>query len=215
MERVRVALVDDHQIVLVGLQKLLEEEYEIVCAARTFKEALEKIPSSKAELVLVDVHIPGGNGIDLLRELKVRMPYTLFVVLTVEEDEEIIFRAIQEGARGYILKHSPPEMLLKSLQACLQGEVLWGEEVYQKLVGKMKKGIPFGEAEQGFTRLSRLLSPREVEIVRLVLAGKGNREIAEELCISESTVKNHLSRIFQKLGIRDRMELALLVTRSK
>lgn len=213
MSKVKVALVDDHQIVLAGLKKLLEDEYEVVCTASSFREALDTIPSSGAELVLIDVHLPGKDGIELLRALREKMPSGLFVMLTVEENEETIFRAIREGARGYILKHNPPEVLLKSLQACLSGEVLWGEEIYLKLVEKLKREVPLEITQKGLSPLAHLLSGRELEIVELVIQGMGNREIAERLFISENTVKNHLSRIFQKLGVKDRVELALLVTR--
>ncbi|MGC8777842.1 MAG: response regulator [Candidatus Caldatribacteriaceae bacterium] len=213
MSKVKVALVDDHQIVLAGLKKLLEDEYEVVCMAKNFREALENIPSSGAELVLIDVHLPGKDGVELLRALREKMPSALFVMLTVEEDEEIIFRAIREGARGYILKHNPPEVLLKSLRACLNGEVLWGEEIYLKVMGKLKKGIPLEAEKLDLSPLAHLLSGREFEIVQLVVQGMGNREIAEKLFISENTVKNHLSRIFQKLGIKDRVELALLAAK--
>ncbi|NSW75850.1 MAG: response regulator transcription factor [Candidatus Atribacteria bacterium] len=213
MSKVKVALVDDHQIVLAGLKKLLEDEYEVVCTARNFREALENIPSSGAELVLIDVHLPGKSGVELLQALKEKMPSALFIMLTVEEDEEIIFRAIREGARGYILKHNPPEVLLKSLKACMNGEVLWGEEIYLKVMGKLRRGVPFEVDKADLSALADLLSGREFEIVQLVIQGLGNREIAEKLFISENTVKNHLSRIFQKLGVKDRVELALLVTK--
>lgn len=213
MSKVKVALVDDHQIVLAGLKKLLEDEYEVVCTARNFREALENIPSSGAELVLIDVHLPGKSGVELLQALKEKMPSALFIMLTVEEDEEIIFRAIREGARGYILKHNPPEVLLKSLRACMNGEVLWGEEIYLKVMGKLRRGVPFEVDKADLSSLADLLSGREFEIVQLVIQGLGNREIAEKLFISENTVKNHLSRIFQKLGVKDRVELALLVTK--
>jgi DNA-binding NarL/FixJ family response regulator len=213
MSKVKVALVDDHQIVLAGLKKLLEEEYEVVCTAGSFKEALENIPPSGAELVLLDVHLPGKDGIELLRALREKMPSALFVMLTVEEDEEIIFRAIREGARGYILKHNPPETLLKSLKACLNGEVLWGEEIYLKVMGRLKRGVSFEVEKADLSALAHLLSEREFEIAQLVVQGMGNREIAEKLFISENTVKNHLSRIFQKVGIKDRVELALLVAK--
>ncbi|MGQ9472695.1 MAG: response regulator [Candidatus Caldatribacteriaceae bacterium] len=213
MSKVKIALVDDHQIVLAGLKKLLEEEYEVVCTARNFVEALEKVPSSKAELVLIDVHLPGKDGLEVLRSLREKMPSTLFVMLTVEEDGEIIFQAIREGARGYILKHNPPEVLLKSLRSCLSGEILWGEEIYLKVVEKVRKNFPFEVGKKWVTTFSSLLSPREVEIAQLVLQGMSNKEIAEKLFISESTVKNHLSRIFQKLGVKDRVELALNVAK--
>lgn len=213
MPKVKVALIDDHQIVLAGLKKLLEEEYEVVCTARSFEEALEKVPSSKAELVLIDVHLPDKDGLEVLRSLRNKMPSALFVMLTVEEDEEVIFQAIREGARGYILKHNSSEVLLKSLRACLNGEILWGEEIYLKVVEKMRKDLPFETGKNWITIFSSLLSPRELEIAQLVLQGMSNKEIAKKLFISESTVKNHLSRIFQKLGVKDRVELALNIAK--
>lgn len=207
MKKTRIALVDDHEIVLAGLEKLLNEGgYEVVAKARSFQEALKVLPPSCANIVLLDFHIPGGNGLLLLRELKMRMPQATFLMLTVEEDEEIILRAIQEGARGYIVKHSPPERLLESLKACARGEVLLGEEVYVKVFEYLRREriLPPDILS------SSTLSVREREVAELVVAGKSNKEIASILGISESTVKNHITSILKKLGVQDRMELVLL-----
>lgn len=212
MKRTRVALVDDHEIVLAGLEKLLEEGgYEVVAKARNFQEALRVIPRSFADIVLLDFYIPGGNGLSLLRELKKQMPQAIFLMLTVEEDEEIILRAIQEGARGYVIKHSPPERLLESLKACTRGEVLLGEEVYIKIFEHLRR-------ERVLTPeilSSSALSVREQEIVELMVSGKSNKEIAAILGISENTVKNHVTSILKKLGVQDRMELVLLWMQKK
>ncbi len=207
MRKTRVALVDDHEIVLAGLEKLLNEGgYEVVAKARSFQEALKVLPPSCADIVLLDFHIPGGNGLLLLRELKMRMPQAAFLMLTVEEDEEIILRAIQEGARGYIVKHSPPERLLESLKACARGEVLLGEEVYVKVFEHLRRERIFPPDMLS----SPTLSVREREVAELVIVGKSNKEIASILGISENTVKNHITSILKKLGVQDRMELVLL-----
>lgn len=212
MERTRIALVDDHEVVLMGLKKLLEEEgYGVIATARSFHEALKEIPPSCADIVLLDFHIPGGNGLLLLRELRGKMPQTAFIMLTVEEDEDVIFRAIQEGARGYILKHSPPEQLLESIRACVRGEVLLSEEVYLRILARLRReqALPLDILS------SAPLTIREREVADLMVAGKSNREIAFALGVSESTVKNHITRILRKLGLQDRMELVLLWARQK
>lgn len=210
MQQIRVALVDDHEIVLAGLERLLREGgYEVAAKARSFQEALRVVPLSRADIVLLDFHIPGGNGLSLLRELKKRMPWAAFLMLTIEEDEEIILRAIQEGARGYIVKHSPPERLLESIRACARGEVLLGEEVYVKIFEYLRRERSLPPEVIS----APVLSLREREVAELVVAGKSNKEIAAILGISESTVKNHITSILRKLGVQDRMELVLLWTK--
>ncbi|MCS7242762.1 MAG: response regulator transcription factor [Candidatus Caldatribacterium sp.] len=202
----RVALVDDHEIVLVGLEKLLAENgYEVVAKARNFQEALRIVPPALPDIVLLDFHIPGGNGLSLLRELRKQMPRVTFLMLTVEEDEEIILRAVQEGARGYIIKHSPPERLLESLRACVRGEVLLGEEIYGKIFEHLRR-----ERHLPPHIFSACLSVREREVAELIVSGKSNKEIAALLGISESTVKNHITSILKKLGAQDRVEIVLL-----
>lgn len=212
VERTKVAIVEDHELVLAGLVKLVEEGgYAVVAAARNFREALEKIPFSGARVVLLDFHIPGGDGILLLRELKAKMPGTMFLMLTVEEDEEIIFRALREGARGYVLKHSPPERLLESIRTCARGEFLLGAEVYAKVFDRLRKE----EALPADFLQHTSLSNREQEVVELILAGKSNKEIARILKISENTVKNHITKILRKLNLQDRVELFLLAAHRK
>ncbi len=212
MERTKVAIVEDHELVLAGLVRLVEGEgYVVAATAKNFKEALEKIPLSGARVVLLDFHIPGGDGILLLRELRAKMPKTMFLMLTVEEDEEIIFRALREGALGYVLKHSPPEQLLESIETCARGEFLLGAEVYAKVFNRLRKEEVLPADFLQHTPLTN----REREIVELILAGKGNKEIARILKISDHTVKNHITKILRKLNLQDRMELFLLAARRR
>ncbi len=208
----KIALVDDHPIFLAGLKSLLEEEgdFQVVCTSQSVKEAMENIPGQEVDLALVDFNMPGKNGLELLRLLRGTSPETMVVMLTVEEDEEVISRAMKDGAKGYILKQDSPESLIKSIRACLNGEILLSERIYMKVIDVLRRNAP--PAQEDSLVISRL-SPREVEIVRLIVQGKNNPEIARELFISESTVKNHISSILRKLAVKDRVELAILAVR--
>jgi DNA-binding NarL/FixJ family response regulator len=210
--KIRIALVDDHPIFLAGLKRLLEssESYEVSSIANSYKEALEKIDFDNVDIALVDVNMPGANGIELLKAIKQRSSACKVVMLTIEEDEETIYRAMKEGARGYILKQDSPERLLKSIQACVEGEILLSNQIYSKVVDRIKKVSP---PESAQSIIFSTLTDREIEITRLIVQGKSNPEIAKTLYISESTVKNHISNILHKLEMKDRVELAILAVR--
>jgi DNA-binding NarL/FixJ family response regulator len=210
--KIRIALIDDHPIFLAGLKRLIEStnSYEVSSIANSYKEALEKIDFDNVDIALVDVNMPGTNGIELLKAIKQRSSACKVVMLTIEEDEETIYRAMKEGARGYILKQDSPERLLKSIQACVEGEILLSNQIYSKVVDRIKKVSP---PESAQSIIFSTLTDREIEITRLIVQGKSNPEIAKTLYISESTVKNHISNILHKLEMKDRVELAILAVR--
>jgi DNA-binding NarL/FixJ family response regulator len=210
--KIRIALVDDHPIFLAGLKRLLEssESYEVSSIANSYKEALEKINFNNIDIALVDVNMPGASGIELLKAIKQRSSNCRVVMLTIEEDEETIYRAMKEGAQGYILKQDSPERLLKSIQACVDGEILLSNQIYSKVVERIRKVSP---PESAKSIIFSTLTVREIEITRLIVQGKSNPEIAKTLYISESTVKNHISNILHKLEMKDRVELAILAVR--
>lgn len=210
--KIRIALIDDHPIFLAGLKRLLEsnDSYEVSSIANSFKEALEKINFDNIDIALVDVNMPGMSGIELLKAIKQRSHSCRVVMLTIEEDEETIYRAMKEGAQGYILKQDSPERLLKSIQACVDGEILLSNQIYSKVVDRIRKVSP-PESDQSI--IFSTLTDREIEITRLIVQGKSNPEIAQTLFISESTVKNHISNILHKLEMKDRVELAILAVR--
>ncbi|QPM68248.1 response regulator [Atribacter laminatus] len=210
--KIRIALIDDHPIFLAGLKRLIEStnSYEVSSIANSYKEALEKIDFDNVDIALVDVNMPGANGIELLKAIKQRSSACKVVMLTIEEDEETIYRAMKEGARGYILKQDSPERLLKSIQACVEGEILLSNQIYSKVVDRIKKVSP---PESAQSIIFSTLTDREIEITRLIVQGKSNPEIAKTLYISESTVKNHISNILHKLEMKDRVELAILAVR--
>ncbi len=210
--KIRIALIDDHPIFIAGLKRLLEssDSYEVSSIANSFKEALEKINFDNIDIALVDVNMPGANGIELLKAIKQRSSSCRVVMLTIEEDEETIYRAMKEGAQGYILKQDSPERLLKSIQACVDGEILLSNQIYSKVVDRIRK---VGPPESAQSIILSTLTDREIEITRLIVQGKSNPEIAQTLFISESTVKNHISNILHKLEMKDRVELAILAVR--
>lgn len=210
--KIRVALVDDHPIFLAGLKRLLEsdDQFEVNSIANNLREAIDTIPFDNIDIVLVDVNMPGGSGIDLLRQIKQKNSNCRVVMLTIEEDEETIYRAMKEGAQGYILKQDSPERLLKSIHACMDGEILLSNQIYPKVVDRIRKVSP---PEKGESIILNKLTDREIEVTRLIMQGKSNPEIAQELFISESTVKNHISNILHKLDMKDRVELAILAVR--
>jgi len=210
--KIRVALIDDHPIFIAGLKRLLEsnEHYEVKAIANGCKDALSSINFDDIDIALVDINMPGGNGIDLLKAIKQKRPDCRVVMLTIEEDEDTIYKAMKEGAQGYILKQDSPERLLKSIQACVDGEILLSNQIYSKVVDRIKKVSP---PEKSQSVIFKKLTDREIEITQLIVQGKSNPQIAQELFISESTVKNHISNILHKLEMKDRVELAILAVR--
>ncbi|MDD3698355.1 MAG: response regulator transcription factor [Atribacterota bacterium] len=210
--KIRVALIDDHPIFIAGLKQLLESDdrYEVKAVAQSGEEARKSIDFNEVDVALVDVNMPGGSGIELIRFIKRQKGDCRVIMLTVEEDEETVNRAIKEGAQGYILKQESPEHLLKAIQASMDGEILLSNHVYTRMVDRIRKTSPL-DKEQSI--LYNKLTEREIEVTRLIVQGKNNKQIAQELYISESTVKNHISNIMDKLSIKSRTELVTIAVR--
>ncbi|HPT64159.1 MAG TPA: response regulator transcription factor [Candidatus Atribacteria bacterium] len=210
--KIRVALIDDHPIFIAGLKQLLESDgrYEVKAVAQSGEEARKSIDFNEVDVALVDVNMPGGSGIELIRFIKRQKEDCRVIMLTVEEDEESINRAMKEGAQGYILKQESPEHLLKAIQASMDGEILLSNHVYTRMVDRIRKTSPL-DKEQSI--LYNKLTEREIEVTRLIVQGKNNKQIAQELYISESTVKNHISNIMDKLSIKSRTELVTIAVR--
>ena len=210
--KIRVALIDDHPIFIAGLKQLLESDgrYEVKAVAQSGEEARKSINFNEIDIALVDVNMPGGSGIELIKFIKQQRENCRVIMLTVEEDEETINRAIKEGAQGYILKQESPEHLLKAIQASMDGEILLSNHVYTRMVDRIRKTSPL-DKEQSI--LYNKLTEREIEVTRLIVQGKNNKQIAQELYISESTVKNHISNIMDKLSIKSRTELVTIAVR--
>ena len=210
---IRVLLVDDQVLMRRGLRKLLEVEdgIEVVGEAADGVEALRLIPETMPEVALVDARMPKMDGIELIGRLTEEHPRVAAIILTTFDDDEYIFGGLRAGARGYLLKDTPPEELVSAIEKASRDETVLGGQIAARVVSELRRRTDLAE------RTSRpgdeILSGREVEVARLVGAGATNREIAHCLYITEGTAKNHISKILRKLGLRDRTQLALYATK--
>lgn len=201
---IRVLIADDHPIVRDGLRRLLEveREFTVVAEADNGVDTLALTLKHKPDILILDVRMPGRSGIEVLQDLKNANLKTQVIILTASIEDREIFQGMQLGARGIVLKESPPELILKSLRKVHEGEIWLENRAITRVLEQFSHGGPPGSAEI-------LLSPREREVVGLVAEGCRNREIAQKLFIAEGTVKIHLHNIYEKLGVSDRLELAL------
>src|SRR5215469_730438 len=209
---VRIVIADDHPIVRDGLKKLLllEDDFEIVGEAGDGREVLSKVQEVDPDVLLLDLRMPNLDGLAALQALQQTNKRTRVIVLTASEDKNEFVQAMKLGCSGIVLKQTAPELIIKSIRKVHGGEI-WLDSHTTAAV--MRQFAAPGEVGSGSgTGKSRERSPlshREREIVQLVAQGYKNKEMAEKMFISEQTVKNHLHNIFDKLGVSDRLELAL------
>lgn len=200
-----IVLADDHPIVLDGLERLfgLEEGLEVIGRCRDGEEAVAAVRELAPDVLVLDVRMPGASGIEVLRMLEQEALATRVVLLTAGLEDEQLLDAIRAGARGVVLKDMAPQLLVEAVRAVLAG----GQWLEKGLGGRALTRLL--QRERGQSEASRLLTPRELEIVRGVARGLRNRAIAEELFITEGTVKVHLHNIYEKVGVEGRVELTL------
>ena len=203
MENISVLLVDDHAIWRGGVASMLEDtEFEVIGEASSGKEAVEKARELKPRLILLDIRMAGGDGLDALQTLKAELPGTTVLMLTTYDNPTYMARAVAGGAAGYLLKGIERDELIEALRAVAGGETLLSRDDLTRAL----RGISPGRGEED---LIQPLSEREIEVLRLVSTGLSNREIAPILFISESTVKTHVEHIIAKLGVSDRTQAAV------
>jgi DNA-binding NarL/FixJ family response regulator len=205
---IRVLLVDDQVLMRRGLRKLLEVEdgIEVVGEAADGVEALRFIPETRPDVALVDARMPKMDGVELIRRLSQEHPRVAAIVLTTFDDDEYVFGGLRAGARGYLLKDTPPEELVSAIEKASRDETVLGGQIASRVVSELRRTTP---AELPPRPEHRVLSERELEVAELVGEGATNREISRRLYITEGTAKNHISKILRKLGLRDRTQLAL------
>ena len=203
----KIFVADDHSLFRDGIISLLEAGgYEVIGQAGDGRTALEKILALHPDLVLLDINMPELNGLQVLQKLKASLPEIKVVILTVSEDESHLVKAIQSGADGYLLKHLNSNEFLDMISGLERGEAAITRSMARRLfkhVGPKQPEIQTGP----------LLSNRELDVLRLVAVGKGNREIAVELLISENTVKFRLKNIMMKLTASNRTEAVMLAVK--
>ena len=203
---VRVLVADDHAIFREGLRRLLENDKDIQIVGEVANgiECTRMLNKLKPDILLLDLRMPEKDGLSVLEEVNFDTLPTRVIVLTAAEDDRDVIRAMRLGARGVVLKQSASDLLVKSIRKVCEGEIWLDNRMTAGIIDAFKKS-----AEAGQRRDKPLISDREKQIVQLVAQGFRNREIGEKLFISEQTVKNHLHNIFDKLGVSDRLELAL------
>ncbi len=217
MDKISVLIVDDHTLFRKGIRRMLEaeEDMKVVGEAATGREALEQAQALMPDVILMDINMPDPsagsgqalNGIEATRILCREMPHIGIIFVTMSQEDEFVFRGLQAGGRGYILKDSDPETMLRAIRAVAHGESLLGPSIAQKALRQFS-ALPGKQAP-----LVDELTPRELEVLTLIAGGLCNKDIAQELSISEKTVKNHINNIFSKLHLYDRTQAMLYAIR--
>ena len=209
---VRILIADDHPIVRDGLKKLLllEDDFEVIGEAGNGREVLDKVQELDPDVLLLDLRMPDMDGLSALQALQQINKRTRVIVLTASEDKNEFVQAMKLGCSGIVLKQTAPDLIVKSIRKVNAGEIWLDSHTTAAVMMQFQTGAEsHGSGAGGKGRERSPLSTREREIVGLVAQGYKNKEMAEKLFISEQTVKNHLHNIFDKLGVSDRLELAL------
>lgn len=210
MDTITVLLIDDHRVVRQGLRDFLElqEDIEIVGEASSGEEGVQLARELIPDVVLMDLVMPGIDGVEATRQIKAASPNTRVIVLTSFADDNKVFPAIKAGAISYLLKDVSPEELAHAIRAAQRNEAVLHPEVAARLMQEFS-------APRADEAPVEQLTPRELEVLRLIARGKSNKEIADALIVSEKTVKTHVSNILSKLHLADRTQAAIYALRKR
>jgi two-component system response regulator DevR len=205
MKQLSIIIVDDHEVVRLGLRTLLDRHpnFTVVDEASTAREAIEKALHHLPDVVVMDVRLQGGNGIEACREIVSKAPDVKVIILTSYAEDEILFDAISAGAAGYVLKQIGGDDLVRSIEAVGRGEALLDPSLVQKVFARVREAARKEEAA-AFAELT----DQELRVLAQVAEGKTNREIAKALYLGEGTVRNYVSSILSKLNLTNRAEAA-------
>lgn len=210
MEKISVLIADDHTLFRRGIRKMIEAEddMQVVDEASNGVEAVQACRELMPDVILMDIQMPEMDGIEATRIIHSEMPHIGIVFITMYENDEFVFRGIQVGGRGYILKDADPDTMLRAIRAVTHGESLLGPSIALKVMHHLSS---FEKAPES---LVDKLTPREIDVLKLIAEGISNKEIAIRLTISEKTVKNHINNILSKLHLYDRTQATLYAIRS-
>ena len=206
MDRIRVLIADDHPLFRDGMHGLLDsiEETEVVGEATTGAEAIAQARTLQPDVILMDVKMPGTNGIEATRAIVAASPHISILMVTMLEDDESVFAAMRAGARGYVLKGANQAETLRAIRAVASGEAIFGPSIARRVLGFFAAARPTVPP-----RVFPELSERETELLALIAQGRSNQEIAQQLGLTLKTVRNHVSNIFSKLQVADRAQAVL------
>ena len=199
--RTKILIADDHPVVREGLSAMLsrEKNISVIGEATNGKEAIDLALKGSPDVVLMDLRMPVLDGVEAIRQIKSKRPDIEFIIITTYDDDENILKGIEAGAKAYLLKDSPREKLFQAIKAVSRGESLIEPAIAGRVIDRLTQLSQQVKAPDA-------LSEREIEVLSLIAEGTSNKEIARDLCISQSTVKTHIQSIFQKLDVNDRTE---------
>jgi DNA-binding NarL/FixJ family response regulator len=205
MSQVQILLVDDHEVVRLGLKSLLERhaQFNVVAEAASESEAVAQAIAHEPDVVLMDVRLAGGNGVDACAQIMMNLPQTKIIILTSYAEDDTLFAAIRAGAAGYVLKQVGSAELVRAIESAVRGEATLDPSLTQKIFSEMRRSMQREEAS-AFDELTN----QEMQVLSLIAEGSTNRHIAESLYLSEGTVRNYVSSILSKLGVSNRAEAA-------
>ncbi|MBE0408144.1 MAG: response regulator transcription factor [Anaerolineales bacterium] len=209
MNPIRILIVDDQALFREGLNTLLsvQSDFEVIGEASNGEEAIRMAVSLNPDVILMDVRMPILDGVAATRRLRASKPDCRVIVLTTFDDDEYVFEGLRAGAVGYLLKDAASQKLFEAIRAAAKGESFLLPSVAAKVVAEFSRLADLTPIKP--ESLIEPLSKRELEILRLIARGASNKQIAGELVIAEGTVKNHISSIFAKMGVKDRTQAAL------
>jgi DNA-binding NarL/FixJ family response regulator len=205
MSSLSILLVDDHEVVRLGLRSLLDHHpgFEVIGEASAEAEAVQKALELRPDLILMDIRLSGGSGVDACQQIMLELPETKVVMLTSYAEDEMLFAAIRAGAAGYVLKQVGSNDLIRSIEAASRGEATLDPSLTQRVFSEIRHSIQKEEAAAFGD-----LTAQEMQVLALIAEGKTNREIATDLFLSEGTVRNYVSSILSKLAVSNRAEAA-------
>ncbi|MDH5507020.1 MAG: response regulator transcription factor [Anaerolineae bacterium] len=207
----KILLVDDHEVVRLGLKALLSNypSFEVVAEAGDANEAVSKALDYKPDVIVMDIRLPGKNGIEATREIIEALPETKIIMLTSFAEDDLLFDAINAGAYGYVLKQIGSDDLVHALEAIGRGETLLDPALTQKVFKRVREA-----SRKASNEAFSALTDQEIRILSLISEGKTNRDIAQEIFLSEKTVRNYVSSILSKLNLKTRAEAAVYAVRN-
>jgi DNA-binding NarL/FixJ family response regulator len=210
----KILLADDHALFRSGIASLLsqQDDFEVVGEAQNGAEAFEKAKELMPDIILMDVYMPGGDGLEATRRIKEALPYVPIIILTVSEEDQALFEAIKSGAQGYLLKKIEPRELFEMIRGVSRGDAPISRATAAKILGEFARHGEQASLEQSAHPEDKL-TRREREVLELLTGGVTNKEIANTLCISENTVKNHLRNILDKLHLENRVQAVAFALR--
>ena len=205
--KIKVLIADDHPLFRQGIKQILELEKDIIVVAQAANgdDAVQLAREHKPDVILMDINMPGSNGLQAIKEIKDENISSKIIVLTIHEDREYLIKTIQMGAEGYVLKDAEPQVLIDAIRNVHIGQSYIQPNMTKELVMEFNRLTLHNKDRNGENRLTA----REREVLKLIAEGMINKEIATKLYISEKTVKNHVSSIFRKLNVSDRTQAAI------